>query len=48
MGYTNGSSGDSTRQKGEKRPPGIGFSLTADEHYHIKKEEINKCLSSYR
>ena len=41
MGYTNGSSGDirsaqGTRQKGDKGPPGIGFSLTADEHYHIK------------
>ena len=45
MGYTNGSSGDSrsaqgTRQKGEKGPPGIGFSLTADEHYHIKNKRL--------
>ena len=45
MGYTNGSSGDSrsaqgTRQKGGKGPPGIGFSLTADEHYHIKNKRL--------
>ena len=45
MGYTNGSSGDSrssqdTRQKGYKGPPGIGFSLTADEHYHIKNKRL--------
>ena len=40
MGYTNGSSGDSTgtRQKVDRGPPGIGFSLTADEHYHIKNK----------
>ena len=45
MGYTNGSSGDShsaqgTRQRGDKGPPGIGFSLTADEHYHIKNKRL--------
>ena len=45
MGYTNGSSSDSrstqsTRQKGYKGPPGIGFSLTADEHYHIKNKRL--------
>ena len=40
MGYTNGSSRDSIRQRGEKGPPGIGFSLTADEHYHIKNKRL--------
>ena len=45
MGYTNGSSSDShstqsTRQKGYKGPPGIGYSLTADEHYHIKNKRL--------
>ena len=45
MGYTNGSSGDShstqsIRQKGYKGPPGIGFSLTADEHYHIRNKRL--------
>ena len=45
MGYTNGSSSDSrsaqgTRQKGDKGPPGISFSLTADEHYHIKNKRL--------
>ena len=54
MGYTNGSSGDSrsaqgTKQKGDKGPPGIGFSLTADEHYHIKNKRItNVSIRSYR
>ena len=44
MGYTNGSSeiakAQGTRQKGYKGPPGIGFSLTADEHYHIKNKRL--------
>ena len=45
MGYSNGSSADSrstqdTRQRGDKGPPGIGFSLTADEHYHIKNKRL--------
>ena len=40
MGYTNGSSAQDTRQKGDKGPPGIGFSLTADEHYHIKNKRL--------
>ena len=45
MGYSNGSSGDShstqsTRQKGYKGPPGIGFSLTADEHYNIRNKRL--------
>ena len=44
MGYTNGSSEiaktPDTRQKGYKGPPGIGFSLTVDEHYHIKNKRL--------
>ena len=46
MGYSNGSSSNSTqstqstRQKGYKGPPGIGFSLTADEHYNIKDKRL--------
>ena len=47
MGYTNGSSAiaktQDTRQKGDTRqrgPPGIGFSLTVDQHYHIKNKRL--------
>ena len=45
MGYTNGSSGEmakaqDTRQKGYKGPPGIGFSLTANEHYNIRNKRL--------
>ena len=44
MGYTNGSSkidkAQDTRQKGYKGPPGIGFSLTADEHYNIRDKRL--------
>ena len=41
MGYTNGSINSSeTSQKGEKGDKGIGFSLTADEHYHIKNKRL--------
>ena len=29
-----------TSQKGEKGDRGIGFSLTADEHYHIKNKRL--------
>ena len=50
MGYSNGSSSNSTqstqstRQKGYKGPPGIGFSLTADEHYNIRNKRLtNVC-----
>ena len=49
MGYTNGSSGEiakaqDTRQKGYKGPPGIWFSLTADEHYNIRNKRLtNVC-----
>ena len=46
MGYSNGSSeiakAQDTRQKGYKGPPGIGFSLTADEHYHIRNKRLTK------
>ena len=44
MGYTSGSSkidkAQDTRQKGYKGPPGIGFSLTADEHYNIRDKRL--------
>ena len=44
MGYTNGSSGQTasseTSQKGKKGDRGIGFSLTADGHYHIKNNRL--------
>ena len=45
MGYSNGSSGEiakaqDTRQKGYRGPPGIGFSLTADEHYNIRDKRL--------
>ena len=44
MGYTNGSSeiakAQDTRQRGYKGPPGIGFSSTADEHYHIRNKRL--------
>ena len=50
MGYTNGSSGDShstksKMQKGYRGPPGIGFSLTADEHYHIRNKRLTNVSS---
>ena len=49
MGFTNGSSkiakAQDTRQKGYKGPPGIGFSLTADEHYHIKNKRLTNVSS---
>ena len=49
MGYTNGSSeiakAQDTRQKGYKGPPGIGFSLTADEHYHIRNKRLTNVSS---
>ena len=44
MGYTNCSSeivkAQDTKQKRDKGPPGIGFLLTADEHYHIKNKRL--------
>ena len=49
MGYTNGSNAiaktPDTRQKGYKGPPGIGFSLTADEHYHIRNKRLTNVSS---
>ena len=43
MAITN--STQSIKQKGYKEPPGIGFSLTADEHYHIKNKRLTKVSS---
>ena len=41
MGYTNGSSEIAkTPDTRQKRPAGIGFSLTADEQYHIKNKRL--------
>ena len=44
MGYSNGSNAiantPDTRQKGYKRPSAIGFSLTSDEHYHIRNKRL--------
>ena len=41
MGYTNGSSEVAkTPETRQKRPAGIGFSLTADEHYHIRNKRL--------
>ena len=41
MGYTNGSSATAktqdTRQRGRQ---GIGFSLTADDHFHIRNKRL--------
>ena len=49
MGYSNGSSeiakAQHTRQKGYKGPPGIGFSLTADEHYRIRNKRLTNVSS---
>ena len=43
MGYLNGhSNSNETSQKAYKGERGVGFSLTADEHYHLN----NKRLSS--
>ena len=44
MGYSNGSNATAkaqdTRQKGYNRPSAIGFSLTPDEHYHIRNKRL--------
>ena len=48
MGYSNGSNAiaktPDTRQKRpdtrQKRPPAIEFSLTSDEHYHIRNKRL--------
>lgn len=46
MGFLNGQSNSSkTIEKGEKGDRGVGFSLTADEHYHIKNKRLSHLLS---
>ena len=48
MGYSNGTNAIAktadTRQTKpdtrQKRPPAIGFSLTSDEHYHIRNKRL--------
>ena len=51
MGYTNGSieiaKAQDTRQKGYKGPPGIGFSLTADEHYNIRNKRLTNVSAPF-
>lgn len=46
MGFLNGQSNSSkTIEKGEKGDRGVGFSLTADEHYHIKNKRLTNVSS---
>ena len=41
MGYLNGHSNSiETSQKVEKGERGVGFALTADEHYHLKCKRL--------
>ena len=41
MGYLNGHSNSiETSQKVEKGERGVGFALTADEHYHLKGKRL--------
>ena len=41
MGYLNGHSNSiETSQKEEKGERGVGFALTADEHYHLKGKRL--------
>ena len=40
MGYLNGHSRIETSQKAHKGERGVGFSLTADEHYHLKGKRL--------
>ena len=41
MGYLNGHSNSiETSQKAHKGERGVGFSLTADEHYHLKGKRL--------
>ena len=41
MGYLNGHSNSiETSQKVEKGERGVGFALTADEHYHLKAKRL--------
>ena len=49
MGFLNGQSNSSKTiekgEKGEKGDRGVGFSLTADEHYHIKNKRLTNVSS---
>ena len=46
MGYSNGSNAIAkTPETRQKRPAGIGFSLTADGHYHIRKKRLTNVSS---
>ena len=41
MGYLNGhSNSNETSQKAHKGERGVGFSLTADEHYHLNNKRL--------
>ena len=41
MGYLNGhSNSNETSQKVYKGERGVGFSLTADEHYHLNNKRL--------
>ena len=41
MGYLyNNSNSIETSQKGERGERGVGFALTADEHYHLKGKRL--------
>ena len=40
MGYLNGHSKDEITQKGDKGEKGVGFTLTADEHYHLNNKRL--------
>ena len=41
MGYSNGSNAiDRAPDTRQKRPTAIGFSLTSDEHYHIRNKRL--------
>ena len=41
MGYLNGHSNSiETSQKAQKGERGVGFSLTADEHYHLNNKRL--------
>lgn len=41
MGYTNGALiSHNDDEKGEKGDKGTGFSLTADEHYHLQNKRL--------
>ena len=49
MGFSNGNlTLNATRgEKGDKGNRGEGFSLTADSHFHIKKQKTNRRLTAY-